>query len=226
MLSTFSQEDAKGGCSWEHFTVKDFPIYEALKEADSKKRRLLLEGREKKKNEDPFGRLPGRKVTPTLPKERSSEEEEAGEKTWEGHEGAHSSLEFAPPPLSTRRRKLRLSTIPDSRNLDADAAEAVCATPTEEVGVRTRVSPPTIRTGWLLFWVTGPPSKKARSVRNLSPDSMGDFKSGSKRLKLVAHLPRYSSGGGEVEMVTKISAVPVVVSDEFARGVVPSGRRC
>ena len=33
----------------EHYIVKDLPIYEALKEADAKKRRLLLEDREKKK---------------------------------------------------------------------------------------------------------------------------------------------------------------------------------
>ncbi|RVX20481.1 hypothetical protein CK203_002919 [Vitis vinifera] len=56
---------------------------------------------------------------------------------------------------------------PDSRNLDADAAEAVCATPTEEVGVENQSQPSDDPDRLALVLVTGPPSKKARSVRNL-----------------------------------------------------------
>ena len=50
----------------EHYTVKDLPIYQALKEADAEKRRVLLDNREKKKNERTFGRLPDRNTTQTL----------------------------------------------------------------------------------------------------------------------------------------------------------------
>ncbi|RVW17420.1 hypothetical protein CK203_094146 [Vitis vinifera] len=41
---------------------------------------------------------------------------------------------------------------PESRNSDADVAEAICATPWRKREQKARVSPLTIRTGWLLFW--------------------------------------------------------------------------
>ncbi|RVW24675.1 hypothetical protein CK203_082168 [Vitis vinifera] len=50
----------------EHYTVKDLPIYQEFKEADAEKRRALLDNREKKKNEETFGRLPDRNATQTL----------------------------------------------------------------------------------------------------------------------------------------------------------------
>ncbi|RVW76740.1 hypothetical protein CK203_047555 [Vitis vinifera] len=75
----------------EHYTVKDLPIYEALKEADAEKRRALLDNREKKKNEGTLRKAPGQKRDADSPsKENSSKKEEAGEE-WEGSEGAHSS---------------------------------------------------------------------------------------------------------------------------------------
>ncbi|RVW34093.1 hypothetical protein CK203_084351 [Vitis vinifera] len=57
---------AKGVVPGEHYIVKDLPIYEASKEADAGKRRLLLEDRDKKKNEGTLRRLPDRNATQTL----------------------------------------------------------------------------------------------------------------------------------------------------------------
>ena len=45
----------------EHYTVKDLPIYQALKEADAERRRVLLDNREKKKNEGTLRKAPGQK---------------------------------------------------------------------------------------------------------------------------------------------------------------------
>ena len=43
----------------EHYTVKDLPIYQEFKEADTEKRRALLDNREKKKNEGTLRKAPG-----------------------------------------------------------------------------------------------------------------------------------------------------------------------
>ncbi|RVW34098.1 hypothetical protein CK203_084350 [Vitis vinifera] len=52
---------------------------------------------------------------------------------------------------------------PDSRNPDADAAEAVCATPMEEVGAESQSQPSDDPVLLALVPVTGPSSKKPRS---------------------------------------------------------------
>ena len=43
----------------EHYIVKDLPIYQALKEADAERRRVLLDNREKKQNEGTLRKAPG-----------------------------------------------------------------------------------------------------------------------------------------------------------------------
>ncbi|RVW69859.1 hypothetical protein CK203_060727 [Vitis vinifera] len=62
---------------------------------------------------------------------------------------------------------------PDSRNPDADAAEAVCATPMEEAGAESQSQPSDDPDRLALVLVTGPPSKKPRSVRNLRSGLLG-----------------------------------------------------
>ncbi|RVW76204.1 hypothetical protein CK203_048914 [Vitis vinifera] len=84
----------------EHYTVKDFPIYEALKEADAKKRRLLLEDREKKKNEGTLRKAPGQKRdADSPPKETPVKREEAGEEKWKDVREPTPPMEFAPPSI-------------------------------------------------------------------------------------------------------------------------------
>ncbi|RVW73055.1 hypothetical protein CK203_061066 [Vitis vinifera] len=164
----------------EHYTVKDLPIYQAFKEADAEK----------------------------------TEKEEAGEE-WEGSEGAHSSQEFAPPPITHEAEVIieepvnpaphsissgsghvaglnhsstslaavaRLANLaeeaasinhPDSPNPDADAAEAVCATPMEEAGAESQSQPSDDPDRLALVLVKGPPSKRPRSARNLRSGLLG-----------------------------------------------------
>ncbi|RVW82263.1 hypothetical protein CK203_041723 [Vitis vinifera] len=219
----------------EHYTVKDFPIYEALKEADSKKRRLLLEGREKKKNEGTLRKAPGQKGdADSSPKKDPVKRRKLVKKHGKDTKEPTPPLELLLRPLSTRRSTsltavARLANMaeeaasvnhPDSRNLDADAAEAVCATPTEEVGVENQSQPSDDPDRLALVLVTGPPSKKARSVRNLRSGLHGRLQERQQEIEVSCSSAHDTHPeGGEVEMVTEISAVPVVVSDEIARGV-------
>ncbi|RVW40562.1 hypothetical protein CK203_081536 [Vitis vinifera] len=247
----------------EHYTVKDFPIYEALKEADSKKRRLLLEGREKKKNEGTLRKAPGQKGdVDSSPKKDPVKRRKLVKKHGKDTKEPTPPLEFAPPPIIHEAEVMieepvnaaphsissgsghlaglnhsstsltavaRLANMaeevasvnhPDSRNLDADAAEAVCATPTEEVGVENQSQPSDDPDRLALVLVTGPPSKKARSVRNLRSGLHGRLQEQQQEIEVSCSSAHDTHPeGGEVEMVTEISAVPVVVSDEFARGV-------
>ena len=55
---------------------------------------------------------------------------------------------------------------PESRNPDADVAEAICATPMEEAVAESQSQPSDDQDRLALVLVTGPPSKKPRSVRN------------------------------------------------------------
>ena len=247
----------------EHYTVKDFPIYEALKEADSKKRRLLLEGREKKKNEGTLRKAPGQKGdADSSPKKDPVKRRKLVKKHGKDTKEPTPPLEFAPPPIIHEAEVMieepvnaaphsissgsghlaglnhsstsltavaRLANMaeeaasvnhPDSRNLDADAAEAVCATPTEEVGVENQSQPSDDPDRLALVLVTGPPSKKASSVRNLRSGLHGRLQERQQEIEVSCSSAHDTHPeGGEVEMVTEISAVPVVVSDEFARGV-------
>ncbi|RVW52638.1 hypothetical protein CK203_068767 [Vitis vinifera] len=85
----------------EHYTVKDFPIYEALKEADAKKRRLLLEDREKKKNEGTLRKAPGQKRDADSPPKKTPAKRRKLVKKMgrEGREEPTPPMEFAPPPI-------------------------------------------------------------------------------------------------------------------------------
>ncbi|RVW17139.1 hypothetical protein CK203_075993 [Vitis vinifera] len=82
----------------EHYTVKDLPIYQALKEADAEKRqRSWIIGR-RRKTKGPFGRLPDRNAAQTLLQIKLQLKEEAGEE-WEGVKELTPPREFAPPPI-------------------------------------------------------------------------------------------------------------------------------
>ncbi|RVW83694.1 hypothetical protein CK203_046043 [Vitis vinifera] len=106
----------------------------ASKEADAEKRRVLLDNREKKtKRRDPSEGSRTETRRRLFSKENSSEKEEVGEEEWKGREGAPLLR-----PLLTRRSTslaavARLANLAeeaasvnhlDSRNPDADAAEA------------------------------------------------------------------------------------------------------
>ena len=56
---------------------------------------------------------------------------------------------------------------PDSPNPDVDAVEAICATLMEEAGAESQGQPSDDPDRLALVLVTGPPSKKPHSVRNL-----------------------------------------------------------
>ncbi|KAL6313221.1 hypothetical protein AAG906_016835 [Vitis piasezkii] len=62
---------------------------------------------------------------------------------------------------------------PGSRNPDADAAEAVCATPMEEAGAESQSQPSDDPDRLTLVLVKGPPSKRPRSARNLRSGLIG-----------------------------------------------------
>ncbi|RVX02383.1 hypothetical protein CK203_028415 [Vitis vinifera] len=61
------QEAAKGGSSWEHYIMKDLPIYKEVKEVDAEKRRALLDNREKRKNDGTLRKAPGQKRSAASP---------------------------------------------------------------------------------------------------------------------------------------------------------------
>ena len=248
----------------EHYTVKDFPIYEALKEADAEKRRALLDNREKKKkNEGPLRKAPGQKRdADSPPKKTPAKRRKLVKKNGKDVKEPTPPMEFAPPPIiheaevmieepvnpaphsissgsghlaGLNHSSTSLTVVarpanlaeeaasvnhPDSRNPDVDAAEAVCATPTEEVGVENQSQPSDDPDRLALVLVTGPPSKKPRSVRDLRSGLHGRLQERQQEIEVSCSSAHDTHPeGGEVEMVTEISAVPVVVSDEFARGV-------
>ncbi|RVX13866.1 hypothetical protein CK203_010325 [Vitis vinifera] len=108
---------------------------------------------------------------------------------------------------------------PDSRNPDADAAEAVCATPMEEVGAESQSQPSDDPDRLALVPVTGPSSKKPRSVRNLRSGLLGRLQERQQEIEVSCSSAHDAHPeGGEVEMVTEIPAVPVVVPAEVAPG--------
>ncbi|RVW72265.1 Brassinosteroid LRR receptor kinase BRL3 [Vitis vinifera] len=101
---------------------------------------------------------------------------------------------------------------PDSRNPDADVAEAVCATPMEEVGAESQSQPSDDPDRLALVLVTGPPSKKPRSVRNLRSGLLGRLQERQQEIEVSCSSAHDAHPeGGEVEMVTETPAVPVVV---------------
>ncbi|RVX18925.1 hypothetical protein CK203_006881 [Vitis vinifera] len=211
----------------EHYIVKDLPIYEASKEADAEKCRLLLEDREKKKNEGTLRKAPEQKRdADSPPKKTPAKRRKLVKKNGKDLKEPTPPMEFAPPPLFTRRSTslaavARLANLaeeaasvnhPDSRNPDADVAEAVCATPMEEAGAESQ-SQPSDDPDWLaLVLVTGPPSKKPRSVRNLRSGLLGRLQERQQEIEVSCSSAHDAHPeGGEVEMVTETPTVPVVV---------------
>ena len=84
----------------EHYTVKDFPIYEALKEADAEKRRALLDNREKKKNEGTLRKAPGQKRDADSPSKKTPAKRRKLVKNGKGVREPTPPMEFAPPPIT------------------------------------------------------------------------------------------------------------------------------
>ncbi|RVW24433.1 hypothetical protein CK203_093228 [Vitis vinifera] len=182
----------------EHYIVNDLPIYEASKEADAEKRRLLLEDRDKKKNEGTLRKAPGQKRDVDSPSKKIQRKGGSCERCPSFHLKRVRTSCGAEPLKHLLAAVARLANLaeeaasvnhPDSRNPDVDAAEAVCATPMEEVGAESQSQPSDDPDLLALVPVTGPSSKKPRSVRDLKSGLLGRLQSGSKRLKLVAHLP-------------------------------------
>ncbi|RVW49469.1 hypothetical protein CK203_111151 [Vitis vinifera] len=211
----------------EHYTVKDFPIYEALKEADAKKRRLLLEDREKKKNEGTLRKAPGQKRDADSPPKKIQGASERCPHSISSGSGHLAGLNHSSTSLAAVARLANLAeeaasvNHPDSRNPDADAAEAVCATPMEEVGAESQSQPSDDPDRLALVLVTGPPSKKPRSVRNLRSGLLGRLQERQQEIEVSCSSAHDAHPeGGEVEMVTEIPAVPVVVPAEVAPGEV------
>ena len=108
---------------------------------------------------------------------------------------------------------------PDSPTSGVDAVEAVCADTMEEAGAESQSQPSDDPDRLALVLVTGPPSKRPRSVRNLRSGLHGRLQERQQEIEVScssahdAHLE-----GGEVEMVTETPAAPVVVPAEVAPG--------
>ncbi|RVW35072.1 hypothetical protein CK203_079885 [Vitis vinifera] len=93
------QEDAKEVVPGEHYTVKDLPIYQALKEANAEKRRALLDNREKKKNEGTLRKAPGQKCGADSPPNKTPAKKRKLVKNGKGVKELTPPREFAPPPI-------------------------------------------------------------------------------------------------------------------------------
>ncbi|RVW78099.1 hypothetical protein CK203_049732 [Vitis vinifera] len=228
------------------------------------KRRLLLEDREKKKNEGTLRKAPGQKRDADSPSKKTpAKRRKLVKKNGKDLKEPTPPMEFAPLPIIHEAEVMieepvnaaphsissgsghlaglnhsstslaavaRLANLaeeaasvnhPDSRNPDADAAEAVCATPMEEVGVESQ-SHPSDDPDWLaLVLVTGPPSKKPRSVRNLRSGLLGRLQERQQKIEVSCSSAHDAHPeGGKVEMVTETPTVPVVVPTEVAPGEV------
>ncbi|RVW99880.1 hypothetical protein CK203_029127 [Vitis vinifera] len=138
------------------------------------------------------GRLPDRSGVRISSKENSSKKEEAGEEDGKDRPRTHVGVEPFGTSLAAVARLANVAeeaasiNRPGNLNPDADAAET---TPLEEAGAESQSQPSDDPDRLAIVLVKGPPSKKPRSTRIYGPDSLGGFKSGSKRLKLAALLP-------------------------------------
>ncbi|RVW98438.1 hypothetical protein CK203_026752 [Vitis vinifera] len=248
----------------EHYIVKDLLIYEASKEADAEKRRLLVEDREKKKNEGTLRKAPGQKRdADSPPKKTPAKRRKLVKKHGKDVKEPTPPKEFAHPPIiheaevmieepvnpaphsvssgsghlaGLNHSSTSLAAVahlanlaeeaasvnhPDSRNPDADAAEAVCATPMEEAGAESQSQPSDDPDRLALVLVMGPPSKKPRSVRNLRSGLFGRLQERQQEIEVScssAHDAHRHPEGGEVEMATETPAVPAVVPAEAVLG--------
>ena len=88
---------------------------------------------------------------------------------------------------------------PGNANPDADAAEAVCATPTEEAGAESQSQPSDDPDRLALVPVKGPPSKKPRSVSNLRSGLLGRLQDRQQEIEVsCASAHDAHPEGGEV----------------------------
>ncbi|RVW61351.1 hypothetical protein CK203_032062 [Vitis vinifera] len=79
---------------------RDLPIYEASKEADAEKRRVLLEDQEKKKNEGTLRKAPGQKRdADSPPKKTPAKRRKLVKKNGKDVKEPTPPKEFAPPPI-------------------------------------------------------------------------------------------------------------------------------
>ena len=108
---------------------------------------------------------------------------------------------------------------PDSPNPDVDAVEAVCATPMEKAGAESQSQPSDDPDRLVLVLVTGSPSKRPRSARNLRSGLLGFFFNDTATTEIYTlSLHDAHPDGGEVEMATEPPAIPVMVPAEVAPG--------
>ncbi|KAL6349980.1 hypothetical protein AAG906_002087 [Vitis piasezkii] len=246
----------------EHYTVKELPIYQEAKEADAEKRRMLLEDREKRKNEGTIRKAPGQKRdAPSPPKKAPARKKRLVKKNGKGVKEPLPPKEFPPPqitheadviieePVNAAPHSIssgpghvaglnhsstslaavaRLANVaeeaasinhPGNLNPDADAAEAVCATPTEEAGAESQSQPSDDPDRLALIPVKGPPPKKPRLARNLKSGLIGRLQERQQEIEVsCASAHDAHPDGGEVEMATETPAAPVIIPDEDAPG--------
>ena len=246
----------------EHYTVKDLPIYQALKEVDAEKHRALLDNREKKKNEGTLRKAPGQKRdADSSPKKAPARKRKLVKKNGKGVKEPTPPKEFAPPPITHEAEVMieepvnpaphsissgsghvaglnhsstflaavaRLANVaeeaasinhPGNLNPDVEAAEAVCSTPMEEVGAESQSQPSDDPDRLALVQVTGPPSKRPRSVRNLRSEILGRLQDRQQEIEVSCSSTHDAHPEeGEVEVVTETPAIPVMVPAEVAPG--------
>ncbi|KAL6334837.1 hypothetical protein AAG906_022826 [Vitis piasezkii] len=233
----------------EHYTVKELPIYQEAKEADAEKRRALLEDREKRKNEGTIRKAPGQKPRkkrlvkkngkgvkdPPPPKEFPPQITHEADVIIEEPVNAPHSISSGPGHVAGLNHSstslaavARLANVaeeaasinhPGNINPDADAAEAVCATPSEEAGAESQSQPSDDPDRLALVPVKGPPPKKPRSARNLKSGLIGRLQERQQEIEVsCASAHDAHPEGGEVEMATETPAAPVIILDEDAPG--------
>ena len=108
---------------------------------------------------------------------------------------------------------------PGSPHPDADAIEALCATPMEETGVESQSQPSDDPNRLALVPVKGSPSKRSCSARNLKSGLIGRLQDRLQEIEVSCSSAHNAHPkGSEVEMATETLAVPVVVPNEDAPG--------
>ncbi|RVW99722.1 hypothetical protein CK203_029183 [Vitis vinifera] len=83
----------------EHYTMKDLPIYQALKEADAEKRRALLDNREEEEKRRDPSKAPGQKRGADSPQNKAPAKKKKLVKNGKGVKEPTPPKEFAPPPI-------------------------------------------------------------------------------------------------------------------------------
>ncbi|RVW52482.1 hypothetical protein CK203_097387 [Vitis vinifera] len=169
----------------EHYTVKDLPIYQALKEADAEKRRALLTIGRRRKTKGPFGRLPDRNAAQTLLQIKLQRKRKLV-KNGKGVKEPTPPKNLLLRQLSTRRSRL---CAPDG----GSGAESQ-SQPSDDPD-RGSCSG------------EGATSKRPRSARNLRSGLLGRLQDRQQEIEVSCSSAHAHPEGGEVEMVTETPAV-------------------